>query len=405
MTPSPPTLLLTGDVMVGRGIDQVLDHPAPPDLYEAAVRDARDYVRLAERVAGRIPAPVPARYVWGDALREIGEVAPDACIVNLETAVTAAGRPWPGKGVHYRMHPANIGCLAPAGVQACALANNHTLDWGDEGLADTLRALAGAGLRAAGAGLDLAQARAPAMLSLAAGRRLLVFSWAAPDCGVPQGWEATPHGPGIALLPDLAAAGLRQVAHAIGAQRREGDLVVLSIHWGANWVDAVPQAHQRFAHALIDRGLVDVVHGHSAHHPLPFELHRGKLILYGCGDLINDYEGIEPHPIHRQDVACLFFATLAPDSGRLARLRIVPLQRRAFRLVRADPAARAAIRRALHLKEHGLARQVRWRPHAHWIIEPGAGDGVIPKDPQGDCHVQPFPAGTEHEERPGAPEG
>ena len=365
------TLLLTGDVMVGRGIDQVLAHPAPAQLYEGLVRDARDYVRLAERAAGPIPAPVSGRYLWGDALQEIQHVAPDACIVNLETAVTAAGEPWPGKGVHYRMHPANVGCLRAAGVQACALANNHVLDWGPQGLADTLRTLAKAGVRTAGAGLDLANARAPAVLPLGAGQRLLVLSWAAPDCGVPQGWEATPHRAGIALLQDLAAAGLRQVADAVDEHRREGDLVVLSIHWGANWVDAVPQAHRRFAQDLVDRDLADVVHGHSAHHPLPFELHRGKLILYGCGDLINDYEGIasaEPQP---RDVGCLFFPTLSLGSGRLVRLRIVPLQRRAFRLVRAGPAARAAIRHALRLKDNGFARQVQWRPNGHWIVETG----------------------------------
>lgn len=363
------TLLLTGDVMVGRGIDQVLAHPAPPELHEGAVRDARDYVRLAERVAGRIPAPVSGRYLWGEALQEVDHVAPDATIINLETAVTAAGQPWPGKGVHYRMHPANVGCLKAASVHACALANNHTLDWGAEGLADTLRSLGKAGLRAAGAGMDLARARTPAVLSLGAGQRLLVFSWAAPDCGVPQGWEATSRGAGIALLPDLAVTGLRQVADAVTGHRWEGDLAVLSIHWGANWVEAVPQAHRRFAQELIDRDLVDVVHGHSAHHPLPFDLHRGKLILYGCGDLINDYEGIGMHRAHAPDLACLYFATLSRGSGRLVRLRIVPLQRRAFRLVRADSPARAAIRHGLRLKENGFARQVQWRPNGHWVIE------------------------------------
>ena len=365
------TVLLTGDVMTGRGIDQVLAHPVAPDLYESVVRDARDYVRLAEGVAGPIPAPVSARYLWGEALEEIGLVAPDATVINLETAVTAAGQPWPGKGIHYRMHPANVACLEAAGVHACALANNHTLDWGGEGLSDTLRALSRAGLRSAGAGMDLAQAQAPAVLPLAAGHRLLVFSWAAPDCGVPPEWEATSRHPGVALLPDLEAAGLRQVTAAADDHRREGDLVLLSVHWGANWVDTVPHAHRRFARELIDRGTVDAVHGHSAHHPLPFELHRGKLILYGCGDLVNDYEGIGPHPPQPHDVACLFFATLSQGSGRLVRLRIVPLQRRAFRLVRAAPAARAAIRHALGLKENGLARQVQWRPKGHWVIEPG----------------------------------
>jgi poly-gamma-glutamate capsule biosynthesis protein CapA/YwtB (metallophosphatase superfamily) len=67
------------------------------------VHDARDYVALAERASGPIPAPVSWAYIWGDALAEMERAAPDACIVNLETAVTTADAPWPRKGIHYRM--------------------------------------------------------------------------------------------------------------------------------------------------------------------------------------------------------------------------------------------------------------------------------------------------------------
>lgn len=202
-----------------------------------------------------------------------------------------------------------------------------------------------------------------------ASRRLLLFSWAAPDCGVPDGWNATPRRPGIALLRDLAGSGLLDVAEAINRHRREGDLGLLSIHRGANWVEAVPQAHRQFAQELVDRDLVDVVHGHSAPHPLPFEVHHGKLILYGCGDLINDYEGIAAQPGCPRDLACLYFASLSQGSGRVVRLRVVPLQRRAFRLVRANPTARAAIRHALRLKENGFTHQLRWRPDGHWVLD------------------------------------
>ena len=108
--------MLAGDVMTGRGIDQVLAHPGAPDLHESYVRDAWDYVRLAEALNGPIPAPVSADYLWGDALAEIERVAPDLRIVNLETAVTTSDHAWPGKGIHYRMHPANVGCLTAAQI-------------------------------------------------------------------------------------------------------------------------------------------------------------------------------------------------------------------------------------------------------------------------------------------------
>lgn len=139
-------LMLAGDVMTGRGIDQILAHPGPPGLLESHVGDAREYVRLAEAVNGPVPAPVAPSYIWGDALAEMERAAPDLRIVNLETAVSADGEAWPAKGVHYRMNPANVDCLQAAHLDCCVLANNHVLDWGRSGLEDTLRSLRGAGL-------------------------------------------------------------------------------------------------------------------------------------------------------------------------------------------------------------------------------------------------------------------
>lgn len=82
------------------------------------MKDARRYVELAERENGAIPAPVSLEYPWGDALDVLGgsESGTDARIVNLETAVTTSEDAWPGKGIHYRPHPANVGCLVAAGV-------------------------------------------------------------------------------------------------------------------------------------------------------------------------------------------------------------------------------------------------------------------------------------------------
>jgi len=366
-------LLLTGDVMTGRGIDQVLMHPGDPTLHEDFSHDARDYVRLAEAVNGPIAAPVPADYVWGDALAEIDRAAPDLRIVNLETAVTRGGTPWPDKGIHYRMHPANVGCLRATRIDACTLANNHVLDWGRAGLHETLLSLRDAGLQVAGAGASADEAAAPARLPLPARGRLLLFGRAAPGSGVPPGWAAGPHGPGVALLPDLSAATARQLAEDLLHHRRADDIVVLSIHWGGNWGLAVPPAHRDFAHRLIDAGAVDVVHGHSSHHPLPVELYRGKLILYGCGDLINDYEGIEAHGSLRSDVACLYFATLHAGSGRLQALDIVPLQLKRFRLGTADAEAHDWLGRVFGSAPAALGVQPSWQGPRGWSLRTPAG--------------------------------
>jgi poly-gamma-glutamate synthesis protein (capsule biosynthesis protein) len=363
-------VFLGGDVMTGRGIDQALAHPSSPELYESFVRDARDYLRLAEGANGAVPAPVTPAYVWGDALAELDRAAPVARIVNLETAVTTHNRPWPRKGIHYRMHPANVDCLTAARLDCCVLANNHVMDWGREGLADTLATLHGAGMRTAGAGPDADAAGAPAVSPLPGGGRVLVFAVATESSGVPADWSAAQHRPGIALLPEPGAAAAEALATRVAAHRRNGDLVIVSIHWGGNWGFRIPHAHREFAHRLIDLRGADLVHGHSSHHPLPAEVHRGRLILHGCGDLINDYEGIGEHDGLRSDIGCLWFATLERGTGALRRLRIVPLQLRRLRLGPVDPRARRWLEELLTLEGRGFGMRLRSEPDGGWVLTP-----------------------------------
>lgn len=365
-------IVLAGDVMTGRGIDQVMHQPSAPLLVEPHVRDARDYVRLAERINGPIPRGASDAYIWGEALAELERAKAQLRIVNLETAITKSDQAWPGKGIHYRMHPANIGCLHAAAIDCCVLANNHVLDWGRPGLEETLDTLHAADLRSAGAGIDGEAAWAPAAFAVGHGRRLLVFARALESSGVPAGWAAAPRRPGIALLPDLSDETARELADDALRQRRGDGLVIVSLHWGENWVERIPDAHRRFAHRLIDLGAADIVHGHSSHHPLPIEVYRDRLILYGCGDLVNDYEGIGHQGAMRGDVGCLYIATLHAGNGKLRRLDIVPLQRRRFRLEHADASARRWIAQQLQREDLGTsiartqggALALRWE-HAH----------------------------------------
>src|SRR4051812_14878763 len=116
------TLFLCGDVMLGRGVDQILPHPGDPALLETYIRDARAYAELAEEAHGAIPRPVGFAWPWGEALAVLDEAAPDARVVNLETSVTRSDDFAPGKGVHYRMDPANLPCLTAARPDVCVLA-------------------------------------------------------------------------------------------------------------------------------------------------------------------------------------------------------------------------------------------------------------------------------------------
>jgi poly-gamma-glutamate synthesis protein (capsule biosynthesis protein) len=370
-------LFLCGDVMTGRGIDQALPHPANPVSYEPHVRDARKYVELAEKAHGPIPRPLSFDYIWGDALQELerAEVAEPACggqplqsnehgkcdkaarrgsatqplaaasgcpagakrvdfrIVNLETAVTSAETPWPGKAIHYRMHPENIGCLSAAHISACALANNHVLDWGYDGLSETLQTLDSAGITHSGAGNDLDEAMQPAVLGTVGKGRVLLFSFGSITSGIPQEWKATSISPGINLLDDLSETTAARVCDQMRAHRQPGDLIVASIHWGSNWGYEIPREQIMFAHRLIEEG-VTIVHGHSSHHVKAIEVFRGRLILYGCGDLITDYEGITGYETFRGDLALMYLVDLNPDTGELMSARLVPMQLRRFRLER-----------------------------------------------------------------------
>lgn len=324
------TLFLCGDVMTGRGIDQVLPHPGKPQLLECCVRSALGYVRLAEARSGPMRRPVDFSAIWGDALDALRRAAPDLRIVNLETAVTASEHAWPGKAVHYRMHPANLPCLGAAGIDCCVLANNHVMDWGCLGLKETLRCLQRAGIATAGAGLDAAAAAAPASLDVPGKGRVWVFAWATPDSGVPPEWRAGPSRPGVNVLPELTPCSLETIARQTRAVKRDGDLVLASIHWGGNWGFDISPQQRAFAHGLIDSAAVDLVHGHSSHHVKGIEVYRGKPILYGCGDFLNDYEGIRGYEQFRGDLALMYFPTL--DAGQLTRLAMTATQTRHFRV-------------------------------------------------------------------------
>lgn len=351
------TLFLAGDVMTGRGIDQVLPHSVPPDLFEPYVSDARVYVRLAEEESGAIPAPISYDYVWGEALDELERVAPGARIINLETAVTDASQPWPEKGVHYRMHPENAPLLTAAGLHVCVLGNNHVLDWGREGLRETLRVVRGLGLEAPGAGVDRADARRPGVLPLGE-QRLLVFSYGMPNAGVPPGWAAEPGQEGVNLLSRLDDAHADAVIRDVDHVRMEGDRVVVSIHWGPNWGYDVPDSQRSFAHRLVDSGLVDVIHGHSSHHPKGVEVYRGRPILYGAGDFLNDYEGIQGHARFRGELTLMYFPELAP-SGELVTFRMTPMRIHRFRLRHASKEEAGWLRETLDRHSRSFGTRVR----------------------------------------------
>lgn len=366
MYPGDCTLFLCGDVMTGRGIDQILPHSCSPSIREPFVSSALRYLELAEDAHGEIPRAVDYDYVWGEALAALAEHKPSVKIVNLETSITTSEDAQP-KGINYRMHPGNVPLLTAAGVDCCVLANNHVLDYGIAGLVETIDSLQRRGITTTGAGRNTSKAMTPAVINLAGGGRVLVFAFGAPDCGIPPHWAARPETPGINLLGDLGERSVLRVAELVTSIKLPNDLAILSIHWGGNWGSDIPLPHRRFAHAVIDNAKIDLLHGHSSHHPKAVEIYHGHPIFYGCGDFLDDYEGITGYERYRGDLVLMYFPRMDLRTGELKELLLTPLQIRQFRLQRPSAADRAWLRTALETQCRRFGHCIADRDGA-WVL-------------------------------------
>ncbi len=276
------TLALTGDVMLGRGVNETLRTARPEEP-------------------------------WGDVLPLL--YAADLRIINLECAITEHKQPWSRtpKVFHFRADPVATEGLKAARVDACSLANNHTLDFDEQGLLDTLTHLDAAGVRYAGAGRDAEEAARPALLE--GGVALVAFTDNEPP------FAAGPDRPGTNYLPvSLESEVLRRVEEVVGAAREAGArTIVFSNHWGPNMVQRPREIFRRFARAVVDRG-VDLYYGHSAHLFQGVEIYHGKPILYDTGDFIDDYA---VDPTLRNDRSFLFRVSV--EDGGLQRLELYPV--------------------------------------------------------------------------------
>jgi poly-gamma-glutamate synthesis protein (capsule biosynthesis protein) len=250
------------------------------------------------------------------------------------------------------MHPQNLQILKSGHIDAACLANNHIADFGTDGVVDTLRELKEADIKHAGAGMEIADAEAPAVMSLPTtfgdgnednNKRILLYSTSHISSGVPFHWKATPSRPGVHMT-DLSSQSVDELRNCISKSRRaSGDVVILSIHWGGNWGYNIDPAFTNYAHEVIDMAGVDVVFGHSSHHPQAVEIYKGKLIIYGAGDFINDYEGIrdsgttgEGMDMYRGDLALMYIVNIDATTGNLITLELVPRKIHNFRLQAPD---------------------------------------------------------------------
>ena len=300
------TVALVGDVMLGRGVNETLRSMRPEEP-------------------------------WGDVLPALSSA--DLRIANLECAITGHDRPWTRtpKVFHFRADPRAVEVLRAARIDACSLANNHTLDFEEQGLLDTLRHLEAAGIRYAGAGRARDEAARPAFLTARTDSTSRVALLAFTDNEPP--FAAGPDRPGTNYLPvSMEPQVLRRVEAAVEQARGAGaDVVVFSNHWGPNMVERPNQLFRRFARAVIDRG-ADVYYGHSAHVFQGVEIYKGKLILYDAGDFIDDYAVGERL---RNDRSFVFRVSL--EGRELRRLQLLPVSLQYARVELARGGEREAI--------------------------------------------------------------
>jgi poly-gamma-glutamate capsule biosynthesis protein CapA/YwtB (metallophosphatase superfamily) len=320
---------LIGDIMLGRLIDQLSPiHNNDAPEAEAISSVVQRYSHL-QNYNSKSP--------WGNTLVQFH--AASLNIINLETAVTTHSRRWPNKTFNYRMHPENIEALVAASVDFANLANNHSLDFCEEGLLETVQTLTKAGILVSGAGESEEQARAPALLSLPRslggnGRQTVHKIHVFGGSDHPGDWSTIPTFHHISY-DNATRKRLKQLLSEADKELGPPSLKIFSVHWGPNYSWSPSANIQSLAHFLIDECGVDIVHGHSSHHIQGVEKYKGKLVLYGCGDFVDDYA---VNSTFRNDLGAIWQVTVAEqDRGSqnalaLKRLDIFPTRIKRFQV-------------------------------------------------------------------------
>lgn len=280
------TLAFVGDVMLGRGVNE-------------------------EILFRNDPA-----YFWGTTLPVLRSA--DIVIANLECAITTHKTIWQEapKAFYFRADPRALDVLKAGNVKCVALANNHSLDFEEEGLIDTLHYLDSAGIHHAGAGRNLAEARAPAVIDVGG---LKVGFLSATDNEPAFAANRHPGTNYFEITTEPATLGALEEA-VVKAKTAGAVLVILSLHWGPNMVASPPGRFRRFAHAVLDLG-VNIIHGHSAHIFQAVEVNRGNLIMYDTGDFLDDYA---VDPVLRNDWSFVF--VVETEESKIKKLKMIPVR-------------------------------------------------------------------------------
>lgn len=269
---------------------------------------------LLGRLMNEMLKTMPPSYPWGNTLQILKEC--DARICNLECVISDRGAPWgmTPKAFHFRTDARNVESLKTAGMDVVSLANNHSLDYEYEALFDMIAVLDRAGIKHSGAGGDAAEASKPALFQTDG----VTIGFIAFTDNEPA-WEATDRQAGVYYVPvDQSDERAEALFGRIGQARKHAELMIVSAHWGGNWGYQPPAEHVQFSRSLIEHG-ADIVFGHSSHVFRGIEIYRGRPILYGVGDFVDDYAVDE---IERNDESFVF--VVETEGNKIVGLNLYP---------------------------------------------------------------------------------
>ncbi len=248
-------------------------------------------------------------YPWGNVLRLLRKNGLN--ITNLETTLTKSADE-ADKIFTFKAQPDRVECLTRAGIGIVNIANNHILDFGEEGLIETIDVLDNAGVKHIGAGKNISEAKRPA-----------IFKKNGMAVGI---IGCTDNEPSWKAGEDKAGTNYLDIPYDfdvlnkdILALRNKVDIIVLSIHWGPNMRLRPSKGFRNFAHKCIDAG-ADIIHGHSAHIFQGVEVCKNKIIFYDTGDFVDDYAVDE---FLRNDRSFLFNVHASKD--KLCKIELVPV--------------------------------------------------------------------------------
>jgi poly-gamma-glutamate synthesis protein (capsule biosynthesis protein) len=261
----------TGDVMIGRMVNEIIKK--------------KSY-----------------SYPWGNSLPLLAQA--DLRIINLETTLTTHAKKNP-KVFNFKALPDRVKTLQSAHIDIINLANNHSLDFQEEGLAETIATLDAAGIHHVGAGANIEKACKPFII-IKNGIKIGIIGYTDNE----PTWKASDNKPGINYI---RVGDIDTIKNQIATLRPLVDIVIISSHWGPNMVQVPSSEFVEFAHAIIDSG-ADIIHGHSSHIFQGIEIYKNKIIMYDTGDFINDY-AVDPQLRNDQS---LFFAITIAKNGPIS---------------------------------------------------------------------------------------